>query len=138
MSLSRSKLYSILLVSCLAGYVWLYIAITVNLTEKKSVEVCLMKHATNIPCPSCGSTRSVVSLIHGEFIDALLINPLGYIVATIMLMMPIWILIDLVYKKETLYKLYQKMEVYLKKPQFAIPLIVLIIINWIWNITKGL
>ncbi|MGF1636390.1 MAG: DUF2752 domain-containing protein [Cyclobacteriaceae bacterium] len=97
-----------------------------------------MKHATNIPCPSCGSTRSVVSLIHGEFIDALLINPLGYIVATIMLMMPIWILIDLVYKKETLYKLYQKMEVYLKKPQFAIPLIVLIIINWIWNITKGL
>ena len=138
MSLSRSKLYSILFVSCLAGYVWLYIAITVNLTEKKSVEVCLMKHATNIPCPSCGSTRSVVSLIHGEFIDALLINPLGYIVATIMLMMPIWILIDLVYKKETLYKLYQKMEVYLKKPQFAIPLIVLIIINWIWNITKGL
>ena len=38
----------------------------------------------------------------------------------------------------TLFDFYQKTESYLKKPKIAIPLILLLIINWIWNITKGL
>lgn len=138
MPLSRSKLYTILFISCLAGYVWLFIGIKTNLTENKSVDVCLIKHTTNIPCPSCGSTRSVISLAEGRFIDALLINPLGYLISIIMLLTPFWILTDVLTKKDTLLKFYQKTETYLKKPQFAIPLIVLVIINWIWNITKGL
>lgn len=138
MALNRSKLYTILFISCMAGYIWLYIGIATNLTEKKSVEVCLIKHVTDIPCPSCGSTRSVISLAEGKFIDALRINPLGYIIAIIMLLAPIWILIDIVTKRETLFEFYRKMETYLKKPKFAIPLIMFVIINWIWNITKGL
>lgn len=138
MSLSRSKLYTILFISCLAGYVWLFIGIKTNLTENKSVDVCLIKHTTNIPCPSCGSTRSVISLAEGRFIDALLINPLGYLISIIMLLTPFWILTDVLTKKDTLLKFYLKTETYLKKPQFAIPLIALVIINWIWNITKGL
>jgi len=138
MPLSRSKLYTILFISCLAGYIWLYIGIKINLTENKSVDICLIKHATNIPCPSCGSTRSVISLAEGRFTDALQINPLGYLIAIIMILTPIWILTDLFTKKETLLKSYQKIETYLRKPQYAIPLIALVIINWIWNITKGL
>ncbi|MDD2197931.1 MAG: DUF2752 domain-containing protein [Bacteroidales bacterium] len=138
MSLSRNKLYTLLFISCMVGYVWLYMGIKTNITEKKPVEVCLVKHITNIPCPSCGTTRSVISLAKGKFKDALQINPLGYVVATIMILAPIWILIDILIKKETLFGFYQKMEKYLKKPQFAFPLIVLVIINWIWNITKGL
>lgn len=138
MPLSRSKLYTILFISCLAGYVWLFIGIKTNLTENKSVDVCLIKHTANIPCPSCGSTRSVISLAEGRFIDALLINPLGYLISIIMLLTPFWILTDVLTKKDTLLKFYLKTETYLKKPQFAIPLIVLVIINWIWNITKGL
>lgn len=138
MSISSSKLYTILLISCMAGYIWLFISITTNLTEKKTVEVCLIKHVTNVPCPSCGSTRSVISLANGKFSDALRINPLGYVVASIMILTPIWILIDLLIKKKTLFDFYNKMETCLKKPKFAIPLIFLIIINWIWNITKEL
>ena len=138
MSLSKSKLYTLLFISCIAGYNWLYFGITSNLIKNKSVEVCPIKLATNIPCPSCGSTRSVISLANGKFIDALRINPLGYVIAIIMVLIPFWILIDIVSKKKTLFEFYQKMEMYLKKPQFAIPLIVLLIINWIWNIKKGL
>lgn len=138
MSISSSKLYSILLISCMAGYIWLFISMTLNLTEKKTVEVCLIKHLTNVPCPSCGSTRSVISLANGKFSDALQINPLGYVVATIMLLSPIWILIDVLFKKKTLFDFYKKMETFLKKPKFAIPLIFFIVVNWIWNIAKGL
>ena len=138
MTLDRNKLYSILFIACLAGYVWLYFSITKNITENKSVEVCLIKHVTNIPCPSCGSTRSVISLTKGDFIGALKFNPIGYLVAIIMLIAPIWIISDTIKRTKTLFNFYLKIETYLKRPKIAIPLILLVIINWIWNITKGL
>jgi hypothetical protein len=138
MTLDRNKLYLILFIACLAGYIWLYFSITKNITENNSAEVCLIKHVTNIPCPSCGSTRSVISLTKGDFIGALNINPIGYLVAIIMLIAPMWILVDTVKNAKTLFDFYQKIESYLKQPKIAIPLILLVIINWIWNITKGL
>ena len=73
MLLDRNKLYSILLIACVVGYIWLYYSITSNVTKNKSVEVCLIKHATNIPCPSCGSTRSMISLTKGNFVEAFLL-----------------------------------------------------------------
>lgn len=124
--------------ACLAGYIWLYFSITKNLTENNSVEVCLIKHVTNIPCPSCGSTRSIVSLSKGDFIGALVLNPMGYLIALIMLISPIWIVSDVIAGSNTLFSSYQKLEAYLKKPKYAIPLALLIIANWAWNIFKGL
>lgn len=138
MTLDRNKLYSILLIACLAGYIWLYFSMTKNLTENKSVEFCLIKRVTNIPCPSCGSTRSIILLIKGDFIGALNLNPIGYLVAIIMIIAPVWIIIDTIIKSNTLFYFYQKTETYLKKPKYAIPLILLVIINWIWNIAKEL
>ena len=138
MPLDRNKLYSILFTACLAGYIWLYFSITKNVTENSSVELCIIKHVTNIPCPSCGSTRSVISLIKGDFIEALSFNPIGYLVAIILLIAPVWIIADIIKKTKTLFDFYLKIETYLKRPNIAIPLILLVIINWIWNITKGL
>ena len=136
MTLDRNKLYSVLFIACLAGYVWLYFSVTKNITEKKLVEVCIIKHATNIPCPSCGSTRSVISLTKGDFIGALKFYPIGYLVAIIMLIAPIWIIADTIKGTKTLFNFYIKTETYLKRPKIAITLILLVIINWIWNITK--
>lgn len=137
MTLNRDKLYSILFIACLAGYIWIYY-ITSNLTNNKYVDVCLIKRATNIPCPSCGSTRSVISLTNGDFIEAFDFNPLGYIVAFIMLIAPVWIFIDVLFKSNSLFRFFQIMENRLKKTKYATILILLIIINWIWNITKGI
>lgn len=138
MAVYRNKLYSILLIACLAGYSWLYFSIATNITEAKSVEVCLIKHATSIPCPSCGSTRSIISLTKGNFVEAFDINPMGYLVAFIMLIAPVWIITDMIMKNNSFFNCYQKMETCLKRSTYAIPLIVLVMINWIWNITKGL
>lgn len=41
---------------------------------------CAFKGLFNIPCPTCGATRSVVHLSHGEFLPALAMNP---IIATV-------------------------------------------------------
>ncbi len=138
MALERNKLYSLVFIACLAGYVWLYFGISKNLTENKSVEVCLVKHATNIPCPSCGSTRAIISLTKGDVVEALSINPMGFIVAIIMLLAPLWIITDIANRSNSLFVFYQKTEAFLKRPKYAIPLVLLVIINWIWNIAKGL
>lgn len=138
MILDRNKLYSILFIACIAGYIWLYFSVTNEITEIKSVEVCLIKYATNIPCPSCGTTRSMISLIKGNFIKALNLNPIGYLVTLIMLVVPIWIIADIIKSTRTLFNFYLKTETFLKKSKIAIPLIILVIINWIWNISKGL
>lgn len=137
MSLNRNKLYSLLLTACLVGYIWLYFSITKNSTLDRATEVCLIKQVTNIPCLSCGSTRSIISLFSGDFIGALNLNPIGYLVAFIMLVAPFWIIIDTVMRSNSLFDFFQKTETYLKKPKIAIPLILLVTINWIWNITKG-
>ena len=138
MLLDRNMLYSILLIACVAGYIWLYYSITSNVTENKSVEVCFIKNATNIPCPSCGSTRSIISLTKGNFVEAFELNPIGYVVALIMLISPFWIISDVIFKNNSLFKCYQILERHLKKPKYAIPLVLLVIINCVWNITKGL
>ncbi|HRP02054.1 MAG TPA: DUF2752 domain-containing protein [Candidatus Kapabacteria bacterium] len=122
----------------MAGYIWLYFNTTKNFAQSKSIEVCLIKHTTNIPCPSCGSTRSILSLTKGDFIGALTLNPFGYLIALIMLISPIWIIADFTMGSNTLFNFYQKVETYLKRPKYAVPLILLVVINWVWNILKGL
>jgi hypothetical protein len=52
--------------------------------------------------------------------------------------LPIWIVFDLLFKKESFYKYYQKAEAIMKTKWVAILLIILVIINWIWNIKKEL
>jgi hypothetical protein len=37
---------------------------------------CVFKGLTGLPCPTCGSTRSVVHLAHGDILSALAMNPL--------------------------------------------------------------
>ncbi len=102
------------------------------------MDVCMIKHVTDIPCPSCGSTRSVISLAKGDIQQSLNINPLGLVIALIMLVAPIWVIIDLIWVKETLFTFYKRVEYELRRPILAIPLIMLVLVNWIWNITKGL
>ena len=138
MSISRGKLYAILTAACVVGYMWLFHGITKLLSAANAAEVCLFKRVTNIPCPSCGSTRAVLSLINGDFLKSLYINPFGIIIASIMLAAPIWILYDVTTKKQTLLNFYWQIEEVVRKPKIAIPLILFVLINWIWNITKEL
>lgn len=138
MTNSRDKLYLFLSIVCAAGYIWLFYSASNSFISTKAIDVCLLKNITNIPCPSCGTTRSIQELLHGNVIEALTLNPFGIIVALIMILTPLWIATDLITKKQTLFNFYQTIETKLKKPQFAVPLILLVVINWIWNITKGL
>jgi hypothetical protein len=132
----RNKLYAVIFIACIIGYIWLYFWLFNH--NNKTFDVCFIKRITNIPCPSCGSTRSIISLANGNLTEAFLINPIGYIVAIIMIVAPIWIALDLIVQRKTLFEFFLKIESTLKRPKYAFPLILLLISNWIWNITKEL
>ena len=70
--------------------------------------------------------------------EALLLNPLGIIMGSLMVILPVWLLYDLVTRKDTLYGNYQKFENTVRIRWVAIVLMLLIMANWIWNIQKGL
>lgn len=139
MSSSLNKLYPILITACLIGYIWLgYSIYSSSLADNNSIVVCPVKRLTGFPCPSCGSTRSVVALINGNFKGAFFINPLGYLLAIIMLLTPLWILYDKMLGRESLLKCYIKVEKHIAKPSYLISLVLILLINWFWNIKKGL
>jgi len=135
----RNNIYLLLSVACMAGYIWLYFAYAATPdTSGPFAEVCIIKHATNIPCPSCGATRSALALLHGDFLDSLYWNPIGILLLIILLATPAWVLYDLCAKKITLQKFYFNTESFLRQKSVAIPAIILLVGNWFWNIYKGL
>jgi len=137
--MTKNKLYSILLIACFFGYAWLGFSILNEDHQGNShFGVCLFKKVTSFPCPSCGTTRSVIFLTKGEFYRALMTNPFGIIVAFLMIIVPVWITFDAISNKQTLFKYYHKTEKFIRTRWVAILLILLVLGNWVWNIKKGL
>jgi hypothetical protein len=138
MHIDSKKLYFLLTGALFTGYAWLFYSIFGNNRPAgTAMYVCFVKHLTSFPCPSCGSTRSLIAIIHGHLLKAICINPVGIILAGIMIFSPFWLSFDIITRRETLFKFYCRTEDYLKRPKTAALLIFLILINWIWNITKG-
>ena len=135
--MTKNKLYFILVLASIAGYAWLYLDLNHTISYKPFT-VCLVKLTTTLPCPSCGSTRSAESFLKGNFWEALSYNPLGVLLVLIIAITPVWLLLDLIRKNNSLFLFYIKLEFMLGKKIFAIPAIILVLTNWMWNIHKGL
>lgn len=122
--------------ACVAGYVWMFFNLQTQ--DLHGPGVCMIKNATGIPCPSCGSTRSIVALLQGDFLNAIYLNPLGILILSIMVVLPLWLIADVVTKRDSLFISYKKFESIVNKPRVAIPLVLLVAANWVWNIIKDL
>ena len=132
--MQKSKLYLIVSIACFFGFIWIvFFRSAFNTVD---VEVCIFKKTTTLPCPACGSSRAVSHLLNGNFWTAFLSNPFGYLILSIMIVAPLLMIYDLIAKKSSLYWIYIKTEAALSKKTIAIPLIILVLINWIWNIFK--
>lgn len=135
MSRNRNTLYLFVIIACAAGYIWLAFQAYGDATMS-SVPVCAIKHATDIPCPSCGSTRSVLSLLEGDIAAALYWNPFGILVIAIMVICPPWISFDWIRGRDSFYRFFHSAQQVLRRKQVAIPAAILVLSNWIWNIYK--
>lgn len=134
--MTRNKLYSLLLIACLAGFIYLFY--NIHTLQSQTIRVCIIKNVTGYACPSCGTTRAVTLLLEGKIIESLLLNPFGIVVAIAMTIFPFWVLIDFILKKESFFRTYKKAETIIRKPWLASILILLVLLNWIWNIYKHL
>ncbi len=134
--MTRNKLYSILLIACFAGFA--YLLYSAYSEQKNAISFCIIKNVTTYPCPSCGTTRAILMILKGKIIESLLLNPFGIVVAVMMTVFPVWIVTDIVAKKDTFFRWYKKAEATIRTPWLAIILITLVLLNWIWNLYKNL
>jgi hypothetical protein len=134
--MTRNRLYSLLTIACFIGFIYLFY--TIKASNAATFSVCIFKSATGFACPSCGTTRALSLLLMGEFLKSIFYNPFGLLVGFIMTVCPAWIVLDVLRKKDTLYQFYKKSETVLRKPKIALPLLLLVLLNWIWNLYKHL
>ena len=124
--------YLAIIISIIAGYFFLY---HFSSSLEANHSVCLFKNITGIPCPSCGTTRASIKLLHGEFINSILLNPLGFLVGIALSISIFWMSFDIYKNKETFLPFIKKDFV---NKYIIIFAVLLTLANWIWNIYKGL
>lgn len=111
-----------------------YGAIFVRYGHALSFTVCPFKAITGYPCVGCGGTRAAMLLSQGQILAALKLNPLSVLLILWIAVSYVLIFADVLRNRDTYWKIYKK-----KWPTAAvIATIVILLANWIWNISKGL
>jgi len=96
--------------------------------------LCFFKSITGVPCPSCGSTRATLEIFKGNFLKSIFINPLAIVTNIFFFISLFWLIKDFV-KNERTFLQFLKKDWYLRT---KILFLILILLNWFWNIKKGL
>lgn len=130
----KKKLYALVIIAWFSGFIYLFYHLLNS--GNTNFSFCIIKNVTGFPCPSCGTTRAIELILAGKFQQSIVINPFGIVVALLMTVIPIWVILDVLLKKESFYSYYKKMEEILKIKWLATILISLVLLNWIWNIYK--
>jgi len=137
--MKRKSLYIFLFSLSLAGYAWVAWNVVEDAGHSTTPTVCLFKAVTHLPCPSCGSSRALILLAKGDVSESVMLNPFGTILAIALVIVPFWIVIDIFRRRESLFRWYIAAErALLHNRWLSIPAVALVLVNWIWNITKEL
>ncbi len=134
--MKKNHLYIFLISLSLVGYAWL----GWNVVEESTTPTtCMFKTITHLPCPSCGTTRAIVLLVNGNVEASLLVNPLGLFLAFALMIVPSWTVMDMIRRSDSLFRLYVTAERLLGNNKWvSVPAIAAVLLNWFWNIAKGL
>lgn len=137
--MTKKGIYRFTLIGVMAGYAWLTFSIFSLHTYNSGQGIwggCLFKQLLHIPCPACGSTRSILVLIGGHPVTALQYNPFGYLLLAALLILPCWLAYDKWSGKSTYYQAYIQAERILRKPPVFFLFWLLVLANWIWKFFK--
>jgi len=123
----------LLLLAIISGYGFLVTQPVPVFGEEHSTW-CLFHWITGIPCPTCGTGRGLICLLHGNFQEALMFNPLSFVVFALSILFALLMLKDWLQETDTLNRL-MKVNIPLA---YQIPFWLLLAANEIWNIHKGI
>jgi hypothetical protein len=110
-----------------------YLVYTYLVGSGHSALGCPVQSITSYPCPSCGITRSVIAILHGEFGLAAQYNLLGFLVLSALVAIPVLILKDFWLGTRIYTTFYLKTEAFLKRWYVAVPLVAMIVVIWVNN-----
>ncbi|WP_028980589.1 DUF2752 domain-containing protein [Sporocytophaga myxococcoides] len=114
------------------GYLFLYVFDHYN--NHQHFTLCIFKRITGIPCPGCGMGRATLELMKGDFAEAFLYNILSIPFSILIIISLIWMFVDLFRQKDTFFVYIQKGM----KLQYRILIFVVLVMNWIVNIIRGM
>ncbi len=136
--MNQRRFYIFIISISILAYSWLtYNSFFVS-NSKEGITICWFKIISGFPCPACGSTSGIIEIFKGNFLHAFQLNPFAYSSLFILIFASIWGVLDLISKKDGFYKFYLSVNTYIKQKRIFIPLILLILSIWIWNIYKSL
>lgn len=92
---------------------------------------CIFKIIFRVPCPGCGLTRGFRSLFSGNFIKAESYNVLTIPIFVFLLCIFIIMLVDVINKSNNTEKILNKIS------NHYILLLIIVCLNWIINIIRG-
>jgi hypothetical protein len=122
--------YLLTISSIVGGY--LVLVILDDLSTYQHHTFCIFKLVTHIPCPGCGMGRATLELFKGNIISSLNYNILSIPFNLTIIISLLWLIIDLIKKKETFFK-YINHEI---KMPYKLLVLGLIIIDWNINIFR--
>ncbi len=96
--------------------------------------VCPFKAITGLPCPGCGGLRALESLIHGRLWEALATNPLSVLLIGFVGVSGVWLVVDIVLGRRSWLDFVTRKW----SGSATVIAIALLLLNWAWNICKGL
>lgn len=105
----------------------------IYLSYINNFRICLTYNLFKIPCPGCGLTTSLVSLLHGDILKSLQYNILTIPLIITYAFFSFWYILDLIRNKTTLNEFFYK-----NKSKLIFICIIIFIIVSIRNITNPL
>ena len=117
----------------LIGYAWVFFNYVAPI---RYIHFCYLKTLTGYPCPSCGTTRAIEALLHGNLIASIYLNPLGIVLFSMGIVLTLIWFYSVITRQNLVSKYYLRFEQYLKMKSIALLAIALVLANWIWNIYK--
>jgi hypothetical protein len=141
--MTRNRLYILVLALSFAGYGWLAWNLAVDggggARGNALPTPCLIRQATGVPCPSCGTTRAMEALAAGDVGRSASTNPFGLLLALALVAFPAWIVHDLARSRDGFHRFYLAVErTFRERRGVAFAGVAVVLANWGWNIVKGM
>ncbi len=132
--MTRKHLYLLALFLGFAGQVWIGYSYKKLEQNEEAFNTCIFRRISGLPCPSCGTVHSIISILHGNFRKALSDNPLGYAGILVAAIIPYWILTDLIIGKESFYNFFVIVNNLLKRRWALFSILLLIFVLWMYKL----
>ncbi|MBK7968456.1 MAG: DUF2752 domain-containing protein [Bacteroidetes bacterium] len=102
MNREQIRIYTIFGLLITASLIWL---ICNMLIPGETATICMFHQVTGMPCPSCGTTASVMHILNGNLQEAIEGNILGFPAFIALILFTCWLGFDFVSRKLTFSKL---------------------------------